>query len=78
MTDKFRSFVLPADDPAGSEHFASAPMHRAGGPAEVGHTCAFRCSGQAGYINGTTTEIDGGMLPGVLYDAGLQTITDLL
>jgi hypothetical protein len=26
----------------------------------------------------TTIEIDGGMLPGVLYDAGLKTITDLL
>lgn len=25
-----------------------------------------------------TIEIDGGMLPGVLYDAGLKTITDLL
>jgi len=28
--------------------------------------------------DGTTIEIDGGMLPGVLYDAGLKTITDLL
>jgi NAD(P)-dependent dehydrogenase (short-subunit alcohol dehydrogenase family) len=27
---------------------------------------------------GTTIEIEGGMLPGVLYDAGLKTITDLL
>ena len=26
----------------------------------------------------TTIEADGGMLPGVLYDAGLKTITDLL
>ena len=32
----------------------------------------------ADFINGTTIEIDGGMLPGVLYDAGLKTITDLL
>jgi hypothetical protein len=29
-------------------------------------------------INRTTIEIDGGMLPGVLCDAGLKTITDLL
>ncbi len=28
--------------------------------------------------NGTTTEIDGGLMPGVLYEAGLKTITDLL
>jgi NAD(P)-dependent dehydrogenase (short-subunit alcohol dehydrogenase family) len=34
--------------------------------------------GEAYFINGTTIEIDGGMLPGVLYDAGLKTITDLL
>ena len=30
------------------------------------------------FINGTTIEIDGGMLPGVLYEAGLKTIEDLL
>ena len=36
------------------------------------------CSGAADFINGTTIEIDGGMLPGVLYEAGLKTITDLL
>jgi NAD(P)-dependent dehydrogenase (short-subunit alcohol dehydrogenase family) len=78
MTDNFRSFVLPADDPTGNEYFANVPMHRAGEPGEVGRTCVFLCSGQADYINGTTIEIDGGMLPGVLYDAGLKTITDLL
>ena len=33
---------------------------------------------EADYVNGTTIEIDGGMLPGVRYDAGLKTITDLL
>jgi hypothetical protein len=35
-------------------------------------------SGAADFVNGTTIEIDGGMLPGVLYEAGLKTITDLL
>lgn len=78
MTDNFRSFVLPADDPDGSEYFENVPLGRAGEPDEVGRTCVFLCSGQADYINGTTIEIDGGMLPGVLYDAGLKTITDLL
>ena len=37
-----------------------------------------RNNGAADFINGTTIEIDGGMLPGVLYEAGLKTITDLL
>ncbi len=78
MTDNFRSFVLPANDPNGGEYFRKVPLGRAGEPDEVGRTCVFLCSGEADYINGTTIEIDGGMLPGVLYEAGLKTITDLL
>jgi hypothetical protein len=45
---------------------------------KVGRTCAFLGSGEADFINGTTIEIDGGMLPGVLYETGLKTITDML
>lgn len=78
MTENFRAFVLGTDDPAGSEYFQRVPLGRAGEPSEVGRACVFLCSGQADYINGTTIEIDGGMLPGVLYEAGLKTITDLL
>jgi NAD(P)-dependent dehydrogenase (short-subunit alcohol dehydrogenase family) len=78
MTDNFRSFVLPKDDPDGAEYFRNVPLRRAGEPAEVGRACVFLCSGASDFINGTTIEIDGGMLPGVLYEAGLKTITDLL
>ncbi|MEY8018730.1 SDR family NAD(P)-dependent oxidoreductase [Mycobacterium servetii] len=78
MTDNFKSFVLPKDDPDGARYFADVPLHRAGEPAEVGRATVFLCSGAADFINGTTIEIDGGMLPGVLYEAGLKTITDLL
>ncbi len=78
MTDNFQSFVLPDDDPKGVAYFKNVPLGRAGTPDEVGAACVFLCSGQADYINGTTIEIDGGMLPGVLYDAGLRTIEDLL
>ena len=78
MTDNFQAFVLPADDPDGREYFANLPLGRAGEPDEVGRACVFLCSGEADFINGTTIEIDGGMLPGVLYAAGLKTITDLL
>lgn len=78
MTDNFRSFVLPKDDPTAEKYFRDIPLRRAGEPAEVGRVAVFLCSGQADYINGTTIEIDGGMLPGVLYEAGLKTITDLL
>ncbi|MBP2453311.1 SDR family NAD(P)-dependent oxidoreductase [Mycolicibacterium lutetiense] len=78
VTQNFQSFVLPKDDPDGEKYFAPIPLKRGGEPAEVGRTCVFLASGAADYINGTTIEIDGGMLPGVLYDAGLKTITDLL
>jgi NAD(P)-dependent dehydrogenase (short-subunit alcohol dehydrogenase family) len=78
MTENFRDFVLPSDDKDGSEYFKKVPLKRASGADEVGRTVVFLCSGQADYVNGTTIEIDGGMLPGVLYDAGLKTITDLL
>lgn len=78
ITENFRSFVLPKDDPTGSTYFDAIPLKRGGEPAEVGRTCVFLASGEADYINGTTIEIDGGMMPGVLYDAGLKTITDLL
>jgi NAD(P)-dependent dehydrogenase (short-subunit alcohol dehydrogenase family) len=78
MTDNFKSFVLPKDDPTGARYFAKVPLRRAGEPAEVGRVVVFLCSGAADFINGTTIEIDGGMLPGVLYEAGLKTITDLL
>jgi NAD(P)-dependent dehydrogenase (short-subunit alcohol dehydrogenase family) len=78
ITENFQSFVLPKDDPTGAVYFDPIPLKRGGEPAEVGRTCVFLASGAADYINGTTIEIDGGMLPGVLYDAGLKTITDLL
>jgi NAD(P)-dependent dehydrogenase (short-subunit alcohol dehydrogenase family) len=78
MTDSFQAFVLSDDDPEGAEYFRNVPLGRAGTPDEVGAACVFLCSGQADYINGATIEIDGGMLPGVLYDAGLRTIEDLL
>jgi NAD(P)-dependent dehydrogenase (short-subunit alcohol dehydrogenase family) len=78
ITDNFRAFVLPEDDPTGSTYFQKVPLQRGGEPAEVGRLCVFLASGGADFVNGTTIEMDGGMLPGVLYDAGLKTITDLL
>jgi NAD(P)-dependent dehydrogenase (short-subunit alcohol dehydrogenase family) len=78
MTENFRAIVLPKDDPQGQDYFRNVPLRRAGEPAEVGRICVFLCSGAADFVNGTTIEVDGGMLPGVLYDAGLKTITDLL
>ena len=78
VTENFRSFVLPENDPTGTEYFDRVPLKRGGEPAEVGRTVVFLCAGGADFINGTTIEMDGGMLPGVLYEAGLKTITDLM
>jgi NAD(P)-dependent dehydrogenase (short-subunit alcohol dehydrogenase family) len=78
ITENFRSFVLPKDDPTGETYFADVPLRRGGEPAEVGRICVFLAGGGADFVNGTTIEMDGGMLPGVLYEAGLKTITDLL
>lgn len=78
ITENFRSFVLPKNDPTGSKYFDTVPMKRGGEQEEVGRVCVFLASGPADFVNGTTIEADGGMLPGVLYDAGLETITDLL
>jgi NAD(P)-dependent dehydrogenase (short-subunit alcohol dehydrogenase family) len=78
MTDNFKAFVLGDQDPEGKEYFKNVPLGRAGEPEEVGRTVVFLCSGAADIINGTTIEMDGGMLPGVLYEQGLTAITDLL
>lgn len=42
----------------------AAPAGRFGDPAEFGRTCAFLCSGHAGYITGQNVLIDGGAYPG--------------
>ena len=42
----------------------SLPAGRFGVPAELGSTCAFLCSAQAGFITGQNLVIDGGLFPG--------------
>lgn len=42
----------------------ATPARRFGDPAEFGRTCAFLCSGHAGYITGQNVLIDGGAYPG--------------
>jgi len=78
LTEGFRSVVLGKDDPAGEEYFKNVPARRGGEPEEVGQACVFLCSGAADIINGTTIFMDGGMLPGVLYEPGIQPIKKIL
>jgi NAD(P)-dependent dehydrogenase (short-subunit alcohol dehydrogenase family) len=76
-TENFQRLVLGAAS-AGQDYFARVPLRRAGEPEEVGRAVVFLCSGQADVINGTTIEMDGGMLPGVLYEPGLAPIRAML
>jgi NAD(P)-dependent dehydrogenase (short-subunit alcohol dehydrogenase family) len=77
-TENFRRLVLGKDDPEGRAYFAQLPLRRAGEPDEVGDTIVFLCSGAADIINGTTIEMDGGMLPGTLYERGLEPIRAMI
>jgi NAD(P)-dependent dehydrogenase (short-subunit alcohol dehydrogenase family) len=77
-TENFERLVLGGEAGAASDYFANVPLRRAGTPAEVGRTVVFLCSGEADVINGGTLWLDGGMLPGVLYEPGLAPIRRML
>ena len=48
-----------------SEVARNVPAGRIGWAEEIGSTCAFLCSVQAGYITGVSLGVDGGALRGV-------------
>jgi NAD(P)-dependent dehydrogenase (short-subunit alcohol dehydrogenase family) len=77
LTDNFRKFVLGKEERA-EDYFRNVPIRRGGEPEEVGDTVVFLCSGRVDVINGTTIEMDGGMLPGILYETGIEPIRALL
>ena len=77
MTANFERLVLGRQE-QGEDYFENVPIGRAGTPEEVGRTAVFLCSGEVDVINGTTIEMDGGMLPGVLYETGLAPIREML
>ncbi len=77
LTDNFRRLALGKPE-AADEYFANVPLRRGGEPEEVGNAVVFLCSGAADIINGATILMDGGMLPGVLYEPGLAPIRAML
>ena len=77
MTENFRTFVLGQEQRA-EDYFRNVPIRRAGEPEEVGEAIVFLCAGGADIINGATIFMDGGMLPGVLYEPGIEPIRALL
>jgi NAD(P)-dependent dehydrogenase (short-subunit alcohol dehydrogenase family) len=78
MTENFERIVLGGGEVAEADYFASVPIRRAGQPEEIGNAVVFLCSGLADTINGTTIYTDGGMLPGALYEVGLEPIRKML
>jgi NAD(P)-dependent dehydrogenase (short-subunit alcohol dehydrogenase family) len=77
MTENFERLVL-GDESTREAYFENVPIRRAGQPEEIGNAVVFLCSGRADTINGTTIYTDGGMLPGALYEVGLEPIRKLL
>ena len=77
-TENFERLVLGAGNGGAQDYFANLPLRRAGTPEEVGRTVVFLCSGEVDVINGGTLWLDGGMLPGVLYEPGIAPIRKLL
>jgi 3-oxoacyl-[acyl-carrier protein] reductase len=45
---------------------ATIPAGRLGRPGELGDTCAFLCSAQAGYLTGQNVQLDGGAYGGLV------------
>ena len=77
VTENFERLVLGSEG-GSDEYFKNVPIRRAGQPVEIGNAVVFLCSGQADTINGTTIYTDGGMLPGALYEIGLEPIRKML
>ena len=70
-TDRFRSNIETTSakkkisyEAAYAERVGTVPAKRIGEPDELGATCAFLCSAQAGYITGQNILIDGGAFSG--------------
>lgn len=77
LTEGFRRFVL-GEEARGERYFENVSIRRGGEPQEVGEAVVFLCSGRVDVINGATIEMDGGMLPGVLYEPGIAPIREML
>jgi 3-oxoacyl-[acyl-carrier protein] reductase len=67
-TERMKSLYAGGADPEGDRRRDEAliPARRFGDPDEIGDLCAFLCSTRAGYLNGITILVDGGLAKGLL------------
>jgi 3-oxoacyl-[acyl-carrier protein] reductase len=65
LTDRLTS-IYKGDETTTREQAAKGvPAGRVGEPADMGNAIAYLCSEPAGYITGTTVQIDGGLIAGL-------------
>jgi 3-oxoacyl-[acyl-carrier protein] reductase len=66
LTDRLTSLHGGDEDATRRNAAAEVPMGKVGEPQDMGNTIAYLCSEQAGYITGTTIQVDGGLVRGLL------------
>jgi 3-oxoacyl-[acyl-carrier protein] reductase len=66
LTDRLTSLYGGDEDATRRNAAGEVPMGKVGEPLDMGNTIAYLCSEQAGYITGTTIQVDGGLVRGLL------------
>ncbi|WP_166867780.1 MULTISPECIES: SDR family oxidoreductase [unclassified Salinibacterium] len=66
MADRLAAATGISRDEAYARIASTIPVKRLGTPDELGDTCAFVCSVQAGYLSGQNIQLDGGSYPGLI------------
>jgi 3-oxoacyl-[acyl-carrier protein] reductase len=66
LTDRLLSVYGGDEAATRSAAAVGVPMGRIGAPPDMGNAILYLCSEQAGYITGTTIQVDGGLVGGLL------------
>jgi 3-oxoacyl-[acyl-carrier protein] reductase len=65
LTDRLKSLHGGDEAAVRNEAAKEVPAGRVGEPRDMGNTIAYLCSEQAGYVTGTTVQVDGGLVRGL-------------
>jgi 3-oxoacyl-[acyl-carrier protein] reductase len=66
LTDRLTSLYGGDAETTRREAVGEVPAGRVGEPSDMGNAIAYLCSERAGYITGTTLQVDGGLVRGLL------------